>query len=206
MAIERIVIGSKNVGKVDEWFRLFREFGIKAKSLNDFGDIKIPEETGSTFAENARLKASSYAKQIHEYVFAEDGGYEIDYLRGWPGVKSRRILPGDKEATDREIIDIVLERMKGVPREKRTVKLTSAEALSDRDGKIIFEDTAHSAGIITEKLGPVLIPGYPFRTIHYLPELGKTYAELTPEELKAHSHKRPVAKKLAEFLLKYNHA
>jgi XTP/dITP diphosphohydrolase len=206
MAIKRIVIGSKNVGKVEEWSRYFNEFGIETKSLSDFGEVKVPEETGSTFTDNARIKASGYAKQIHEYVFADDGGYEIDFLGGWPSVKSRRILPGEEEGTDQELIDIVLEKMKGVLKEKRTVKLTSAAALSDPDGKIIFEDIAHSPGFITKKPGPVLIPGYPFRTIHFLPDLGKTYAELTPEELKAHSHKRPVAKKLAEFLLKYNHA
>ena len=204
--IEHIIVGSKNVGKVEEWSRYFIEFGIETKNLSDFGELETPEETGSTFAENARIKASGYAKRIHEYVFADDGGYEIDFLDGWPGIRSRRIFPGEKEATDQELIDIVLERMKGVPREKRTVKLTSAAALSNPNGKIIFEDIAHSPGFITEKPGPVLIPGYPFRTIHFLPDLGKTYAELTPEELKAHSHKRPVAKKLAEFLLKYNHA
>jgi XTP/dITP diphosphohydrolase len=204
--IERIVVGSKNIGKVEEWSRYFNEFGIETKSLSDFGELETPEETGSTFAENARIKASDYAKQIHEYVFADDGGYEIDYLKGWPGIRSRRIFPGEKEATDQELINIVLGRMKGVAKEKRTVKLTSAAALSNPDGKIIFEDIAHSPGLITKKPGPVLIPGYPFRTIHFLPDLGKTYAELTPEELKAHSHKRPVAKKLAEFLLKYNHA
>jgi len=105
-----------------------------------------------------------------------------------------------------DLIDIVLSKMKGVPLEKRTVHLTSAAALSDPDGKIIFEDIASSAGFISQSPGPVLIKWYPFRSIHFLPDIGKTYAELSPEELRALSHKRPVAEKLARFLLEYNHA
>jgi len=202
--VERLVIGSKNIGKVDEWKQFFREFGIESANLSDFGELESPMETASTFIENARLKAFGYAKQIHEFVFADDGGYEIDYLGGWPGTGSRRILSGGKEGTDQELIEIVLRKMKGVPREKRTVKLTSAAALSDPKGRIIFEDIVHSAGIISEVPGPVLIPGYPFRTIHFLPELGKTYAELTEEEIRSHSHKRPVAEKLAKFLDEFN--
>ncbi len=201
---ERIVIGSKNIGKVNEWRSFFQEFGIGTDDLFRFSHIPEPEETGETFVDNARIKASWYAKYTNQFVFADDGGYEIDYLGGWPGTKSRRILPGGKEGTDQDLIEIVLEKMKGVPLEKRTVKLTSAAALSDPGGKIIFEDIAHSPGVIAEVPGPVLIPGYPFRTIHFLPELGKTYAELTEEELKSHSHKRPVAERLAKFLRESN--
>ena len=200
MVSKRIVIGSRNVGKIDEWEKYFLNFGIKTDGLEVFGRMPEPRENGKTFVENARIKASGYAKLINRFVFADDGGYEIDYLGGWPGVKSRRILPGGKEATDQELIDIVLERMKGLPYELRTVRLTSAAALSDPEGNIIFEEVASSPGIISEKPGPVLIPGYPFRTIHFLPDLNKTYAELTEEEMRAHSHKRPVAEKLARFL------
>jgi XTP/dITP diphosphohydrolase len=206
MAVESILIGSKNVAKVAEWGRFFDELGIKVVLFPGFKDVPEPSEGGATFIDNARIKASSYAKLTGKHVFADDGGYEIEYLGGWPGVKSRRILPGEKDGTDQQLIDVVLEKMKGVPSEKRGVSLTSAAAFSDPSGKIIFETVASSKGFISEVQGPILIPGYPFRSIHYLPDLGKTYAELTEEELKAHSHKRPVAEKLAGFLLEYNHA
>lgn len=201
---EHLVIGSKNVAKVNEWRSFLHELGIEADDLSRFSSIPEPEETGETFIDNARIKASWYARFTNQLVFADDGGYEIDFLGGWPGTKSRRILPGEKEGTDQDLIEIVLEKMKGVPMEKRTVNLTSAAALSDPNGKIIFEDIAHSPGIISETQEQVLIPGYPFRTIHFLPELGKTYAELTEVELKAHSHKRPVAERLAKFLKESN--
>jgi len=204
--MERLIIGSKNIAKTQEWSIFLNEFGLQALYLKDFGDFADPQETGSTFEENADIKASTYAKLTHNFVFADDGGYEIDYLGGWPGVKSRRILPGDKEATDQQIIDIVLEKMKGVPNELRTVKLTSAAALADPEGNIIFHEIVSSPGILTDKPGPVSMPGYPFRSIHFLPDLNKTYAELTEAELKSHSHKRPVAERLAKFLLEYSHA
>jgi len=200
MAVERITIGSRNPGKVNEWMKFLREFDIEAFGLWRYSYIPKPDENAATFLENARIKASWYAKLTGSLVVADDGGYEIDYLDGWPGVKSRRILAGEAEGTDQELIDTVLEKMKGVLREKRTVSLTSAAALSDPDGKIIFEDIAHSFGYIAEKCGPVIIPGYPFRSIHHIPELNKTYAELTEEELKNRSHKRPVTEKLAKFL------
>lgn len=200
---ERLVIGSLNQAKINEWADFFREFGLEVEEKPHLENLPEPEETGLTFIENARLKAAGYAKLLCKYVFADDGGYEIDALGGLPGVKSRRILPGDREGTDQELIEYVLEKMRGIPYEKRTVRLTSATALSDPHGKIIFEETCSSPGIIAEKQGQILISGYPFRSIHFLPELGKTYAELTEEEHKKYSHKRPVAEKLAKFLLEY---
>ena len=164
------------------------------------GDFPEADEAGKTFAENARIKAEHYALLTREYVFSEDGGYEVDALGGLPGVKSRRILPGDRDGTDQELIDFVLERLKGVPIERRTVKLSFVAALADPKGKIIFEDNNSFVGVVAEKQGPILIPGYPFRSIHLIPELGKTYAELTEEEHDRLSHKRPVAERLAKFL------
>jgi len=200
---KRLIIGSLNPAKINEWADFFREFGLEVEQESNLENLPKPDETGVTFIENARLKAVGYAKLLHKYVFADDGGYEIDALDGLPGVKSRRILPGDKEGTDQELIDYVLEKMRGISYEKRTVKLTSAAVLSDPHGEIIFEEICSSPGIIAEKQGPILISGYPFRSIHLLPELGKTYAELTEEEYKKYSHKRPVAKRLAKFLLEY---
>lgn len=200
---ERLIIGSLNPAKINEWADFFREFGLEVEEEPGLENLPKPEETGLTFIENARLKAAGYAKLFRKYVFADDGGYEIDALGGLPGVKSRRILPGDREGTDQELIDYVLEKMRGIPYEKRTVRLTSAVALSDPYGKIIFEDICSLSGIIAEKQGPTFISGYPFRSIHFLPDLGKTYAELTEDERKKYSHKRPVAERLAKFLIEY---
>lgn len=200
--IEKLAIGSLNQAKINEW-SVFISSVVSIVSISELGHFTEPEETGKTFAENARIKARHYALLIGQYVFGEDGGYEIDYLGGLPGVKSRRILPGDKDGNDQDLIDYVLSRLKGVPKDKRTVRLSFAAAVSDPKGNIIFEDSNSSVGIVAEKQGPILIPGYPFRSIHYLPELGKTYAELTEDEHARYSHKRPVAERLVKFLIEY---
>ena len=196
------MIGSRNETKIKEWSQFLGKV-VPVVGISEIGDFPEPEESGNTFAENARIKASHFARLSGEHVFSEDGGYEVEALGGLPGVKSRRILPGSKDGTDQELIDYVLEKLKGVPPEKRTVKLSSAVAVSNPQGKIVFEGESSSVGVVAKKPGPVLIPGYPFRTIHFLPELGKTYAELTSEEHDRLSHKKPVAEKLAAFLKEY---
>jgi len=201
MRIKRLVIGSTNPGKIKEWKLLLGKFPLV--SVKELGSFPEPEETGKTFAENARIKASHYARLTKEYVYSEDGGYEVEALGGLPGVKSRRILPGGKDGTDQQLIQFILKKLKGVPLKKRIVRLSFAAAVSDPKGNIIFEDSNSFLGTVSEKPGPVRIPGYPFRTIHLISELGKTYAELTEEEHEKYNHKKPVAKRLAKFLLEY---
>ncbi len=135
------------------------------------------------------------------YILSEDGGYEVEALGGEPGVKSRRILDGDREGTDQELIAYVLQRLVGVPFEQRGVKLIVAVAIADPGGEIIYSDRGSFKGVVAEKPGPVLIEGYPFRSIHFISELGKTYAELTEEEHDIYSHKRPLAARIIVFLL-----
>jgi XTP/dITP diphosphohydrolase len=205
MKVKRLILGTNNPGKVEEWSKLFKEYipEMEIMSISEVGDYPEGEESGETFVENAQQKASHYAKLSGEFVFADDGGYEVDALGGKPGVRSRRILPGNKEGTDQELIDYVLGELRGVPKDKRTVSLSGAVAVSDPTGQIIFMDEVKFKGVVAEKPGPTLIPGYPFRAIHYLPEFGKTYAELTEEEHMKLSHKRPVAKRLSRFLIEY---
>ena len=200
MKINRLVLGTTNPGKITEWVEILKPI-ISVLPISAFSSLSHPQETGETFSANARQKATHYARLTHEYVLSEDGGYQVDALGGAPGVNSRRILPGGKDGTDQDLINYVLTKLQGVPLEKRTVKLTCVAAIADPQGKIIFQSQASHAGIVALKPGPVLIPGYPFRSIHYLPRLKKTYAELTPSEHQKYSHKRRIAQKLAKFLI-----
>ena len=199
MRIERIVLGTSNPAKVDEWTKLLQEEipGLEVKAA-----VKLPEpnETGETFEENAVLKAIHYAKLTGDFALADDGGFEIDAFDGAPGVKSKRILPGEREATDKEQIEYVINKMEGMPQEKRGTRFTTAVAVSAPDGKIIYEDRESLEGYVPEKAGKKLIKGYSYRSLLYLPELGKTYAELNEEEHNEHSHKRKIVKRLAKFL------
>src|SRR3989344_7490923 len=123
MKIKRLVLGTTNPGKLSEWKEILGDT-IDLVGISELGLYPEPNESGKTFEENARIKARHYASLSGEYVLSEDGGYEVDALGGAPGVKSRRILPGDKEGTDQELIDYVLKKLKNTPKEKRTVSLT----------------------------------------------------------------------------------
>ena len=199
MQISRLVLGTNNPAKVKEW-KEFLDGIVEVVGISDMGSFPEAKESGKTFEENARIKARHYAKLTREYVLSEDGGYEVNALNGAPGVKSRRILPGDKDGTDEELIEFVLTKLKSVPTEKRTVNLTTAVAIADPKGKIVYEDKESFKGIVSEKPGPVRIAGYPFRTIHFIPELGKTYAELTQREHMKFNHKRKIAERFKKFL------
>ena len=193
-------MGTTNPGKLSEWKEILGDT-IDLVGISELGLYPEPNESGKTFEENARIKARHYASLSGEYVLSEDGGYEVDALGGAPGVKSRRILPGDKEGTDQELIDYVLKKLKNTPKEKRTVSLTCSVCVSDPKGNIVYEDKEKFKGIVSSKPGPILIPGYPFRTIHFIPSLGKTYAEITHEEHKKFSHKRKIAERFKLFLV-----
>lgn len=201
MKIERLVLGSTNQGKLQEWTRFLKDFPII--SISELGSFPEPQESGKTYTENAKIKAKHYAGLTGEFVFSEDGGFEVDALGGLPGVKSRRILPGEKDGTDEELNEYVLSRLKGLSREKRTARLTFVACVSDRKGNIIFEDSNSLEGFVVEETRPVTIRGYPFRSILFIPEAGKTYAELSEEEHKLLSHKKAVAQRLTKFLLEY---
>ena len=199
--IKELLIGSTNPGKIAEWKDFLKET-IGLISVSDLGDLPEPNETGKTFLENARIKARHYANLTKRYVMSDDGGFEVDFLNGAPGVKSRRILPGDKDGTDQELIDFILDKLKGVPESERGANLITVLAVSDPDGNIIYEDKGSFRGVVAQKPSQILISGYPFRSILYIPDLGKNYVELTPEEHEEHNHKKKMARRFVSFLLK----
>lgn len=200
MKVERLIIGTRNKGKLSEWTNFLQD-AMEVVPISDFSNVRDPQESGKTFEENARLKASGYAKQLGEYVFSEDGGFEVDYLGGAPGVKSRRILAGDQDATDEEIIDFIIKKLEGVPKEKRTARLRLVAAVSDPEGNIIWEERAYLEGLIPENPSSELSPGYPFRSVLFVPEAGKLYSEFTGEDHEKFNHKKVIAEKLKTFLL-----
>lgn len=201
MRIKRLVIGSTNPGKIKEWKMLLSKFPLV--SIAQLGKFPEPEENGDTFSEIAKRKAKHYARLTKNFVLAEDGGFEIDFLDGAPGVKSRRILPGDKDGTDQELIDFVMDKLDGVPVSKRGAKLIVSVALATPDGKIIYEDAGEIRGEVPLKSSPNLEPGYPYRSVFFIPEAKKDYVDLTEDEHRRFNHRSAVARRLAKFLLEY---
>lgn len=199
----RILVATKNPGKARE-IESFLGSIFEVVSLADFSDAPDIEETGKTFEENAILKAKKYFEWSGIPSVADDAGLEIDCLNGEPGVLSRR-WPSFAEAsegrfgrekTDRELIDLALEKLKGVPKEKRTAHLVAVGAYYDGRNTII--EWGSIDGYIVEKQMAECEPGYPFRAIFMITEFGKLYQDLTHEEHEKINHRKLLYQRLAE--------
>lgn len=191
--MNKIVIATKNAGKVREFAALFAKRGIDVKSLLDFPDVPDVEETGSTFAENARLKAEAISRRFGCPVIADDSGLAVDALGGRPGVYSARYAGEDKN--DARNIAKLLHELEGVPIEQRTARFHCALAVAI-PGRPTAVVEAACEGYIAE--APRGEGGFGYDPVFYLPEKGKTMAELTPEEKNEISHRAKALAKLDE--------
>lgn len=200
--MQKLLIATTNLGKLAEIKFSLKDLPLELVSLNDLGIIDKTEETGKTFAQNAILKAKFYSQISNLPTISDDGGLEIDILNGEPGVKSRRWIKG-KEATDEELINYTLQKLKGVPLEKRGAQLRTVLALVLPDGKV-YTSEGIVRGIIAEKPHPGRTAGFPFRSLLYLPEIGKFYHkdDLTPEENLKYNHRVKALQKFKRIITK----
>lgn len=189
--MKQVIIATKNAGKTREFQALLAKKGVEVKSLLDFPNCPDVEETGSTFAENAILKAEAMARYFHMIVIADDSGLAIDALRGRPGVYSARYAGEEKD--DQKNIAKVLEELKGVPFEKRTARFHCALAVA-APGRHTTVVEATCEGYITET--PKGENGFGYDPIFYVPQKGKTMAELSKEEKNQISHRAKALAKL----------
>ncbi len=197
LTLIKILIATKNPGKARE-IKDFLGSNFEFVSLSDFKDVPDVEETGKTFEENAALKATKYFEWAGIPAIADDAGLEIDFLNGEPGVKSRRWL--GYEMKDQEMIDTALDKLKDVPKEKRAAHLRTVGVYFD--GKNILTETAAIDGYITEEQTTECQPGYPFRSIFWIPKFEKLYQDLTREEHEQINHRKVVYGKLVDKILK----
>jgi XTP/dITP diphosphohydrolase len=189
--MKEVIIATKNAGKVKEFQALLAKKGVEVKSLLDFPNCPDVEETGSTFAENAILKAEAMAAYFNQTVIADDSGLSIDALDGRPGVYSARYAGEEKD--DRANIAKVLEELNGVPFEKRTARFHCALAVAiPQQRTVVVEGTCE--GYITDT--PRGENGFGYDPIFYVPQKGKTMAELTKEEKNQISHRANALAKL----------
>lgn len=192
--LKQVIIATKNKGKAKDFEAIFAPLGYKVLTLFDVAPDMEIEETGTTFEDNAILKAEAVAKRLNTFVIADDSGLQIDALNGEPGVYSARYA-GDHD--DEANINKVLTKLKGVPEEKRTARFCCCIAITGPSHKTeIFFGTCEGK-ILTEKRGN---RGFGYDPIFYVPSLGRTMAELTAEEKGAISHRGHAIHKLAEQL------
>jgi XTP/dITP diphosphohydrolase len=179
-----IVVASKNQGKVAEFEKAFSQLPVKILSLKDFGDIPEAVEDGATFAENARKKAQHYLQYTKKPCLADDSGLEVDALGGAPGVFSARYA--GEEANDAANNAKLLQQMADVESERRTGRFRCALALTFPDGRILEADGVVEGRLLMAEKGD---GGFGYDPLFFLPELAKTFAELTLSEKNAISHR-----------------
>lgn len=187
----KLLIATTNPGKLAEIRRFLSDIPLELVGLADVGITDTVEETGTTFEENAVLKAKFYAKRSDLPTLADDGGFEIDALAGQPGVKSHRWIHGDRDDTDEELIQYALDRLKDVPEDKRTAQLRLVLALVLPSGEV-FTAEEKVRGIIPPQASPTRHNGFPYRSLLFLPEIGKYYNhdELTATETETYNHRK----------------
>jgi non-canonical purine NTP pyrophosphatase (RdgB/HAM1 family) len=181
-----IVVASKNAGKVKEIAAMFAKLGVAVKSLADFPALPTVEETGTTFEENARLKADGYAKMLELPVLADDSGLQVDALGGQPGVFSARYAgKGHNDAANNAKL---IAELASVPAEQRTAKFVSTLALAKpNQPEHDLVVSGHVDGLIVGL--PQGENGFGYDPYFYLPKRHKTMAQLTPDEKNAVSHR-----------------
>jgi XTP/dITP diphosphohydrolase len=192
-----LVLATRNAHKVVEMRDLLGDLPVELVGVDAFPDAPEPEETGETFAENARLKASAVAKAIGHYALADDSGICIDALGGRPGVYSARWAgPGSGAA---EWIAKTLAELKGVPDARRTARYVCVLALAAPDGRVLAEAEGTFEGYIAH--APRGSGGFGYDPIFLvLDRSGRTAAELTPQEKHALSHRGNAARALLPAL------
>ncbi|UCE42088.1 MAG: RdgB/HAM1 family non-canonical purine NTP pyrophosphatase [Candidatus Aminicenantes bacterium] len=198
MTEEGLLLATTNQGKIKELEARLQDLPLDIFSLKDLHMTQIFPEEGKTFLENARGKSLYYSRYWKNLTLAEDSGITIDYLNGAPGVYSSRFA--GPNATDEDNLQKVLRLLDRIPLEKRKARFISCMVLS-RSGQIITEIQEHADGIITlEKKGQ---EGFGYDPIFFYPPLGKTFAELSPNEKNTVSHRGRVLEKLYTFFLNY---
>lgn len=188
--MEELIIASENKWKIKEIQEILK--GFKVISIRDIGKEIDIEEDQKTFKENAIKKAETMAKALDgKNCIADDSGIEIEYLDGFPGVFTKRWHKG----TDRERNLEIINKLKGVPKEKRKIKFTTAIAISN--GKQTVCEIGSINGYVTEEVRGK--NGFGFDEIFEL-ENGKTLAELSSEEKNKISARKIALEKLKKRL------
>ena len=179
-----IIFATGNQGKLREVRAIVADLGIEVESMKDAGiDVDIVED-GKTFAENALIKARTVCKACGEVTMSDDSGLEIDALGGEPGIYSARYMGED---TSYHIKNMnLVERLEGVPDEKRTARFVCAIACVFPDGRELICRETFEGRIGYEEKGE---NGFGYDPIFYVPEKGCYSAELSPEEKNAISHR-----------------
>jgi len=191
----KLLVATSNPGKIREYRFLLDGLGYQITTLAEEGIAKIVTESRSNYEQNARLKAITYAKLSQLTALADDSGLEVDALNGEPGVMSARFA--GEAATDAEKVSLLLTKLNGVPWERRTACFKCVIAIASPGGRVELCYGECHGMIALEAKGK---NGFGYDPIFFLPELGKTMAELPFEMKNQASHRARASQKARQVL------
>jgi XTP/dITP diphosphohydrolase len=191
----KLLLATNNQAKVREYKSLLKGLRLELVTLAEQGIISVVDEVGESLEENARLKAAALARESRLPALADDSGLEVDALGGEPGRLSARYA--GEGASDRDRIDYLLARLKGVPWERRSARFRCVIAIATPEGEVELCSGECPGFISFEPKGE---QGFGYDPVFYLPELDKTMAELTLEEKNRVSHRGEAARQACQVL------
>ncbi len=195
MSFRRLVVATENEHKLGEYRALLAPVPLQVVSLRAAGGPELPEETGQTFEENALIKARHCVLHTGEASLGDDSGLEVAALRGEPGIRSSRWA--GPAATDADRLRLLLDRMKGILPEERDARFVCVVAVVLPDGEERTFQGVLNGVLTTEPRGA---GGFGYDPILYVPELGRTVGELSPEEKNEISHRGRAARAATAWL------
>ena len=191
----RVILASKNRGKLLEVRSILSDLEVEVVGLEEFPEIPEVVEDRESFLENARKKSEVISKLTGELVIADDSGLEVDALGGRPGVRSARYARDG--ASDEENNLKLLQEMRGIPLADRKARFRCVMVLSSPDGRWWATEGIWEGTIAEEPRGS---GGFGYDPVFFLPELGKTVAELTSEEKNSMSHRAKALESMKKLL------
>lgn len=196
----KILLATQNQGKVKELQEMLADTQIDVLSLHDIENWEDVEETGSTFAENASLKARAAAERTGYIALADDSGLEVDALDGAPGVYSARYAGEPKD--DERNNDKLLKALEKVPDEERTARFRCALVIATPDGKEYLTEGTVEGRISRVRRGK---DGFGYDPLFFMPDFGRTMAELTLTQKNKISHRAQAFQKAIPILKELAH-
>jgi XTP/dITP diphosphohydrolase len=193
--MKEVIIATKNPGKTREFEHIFTPRGVTVRTLLDFPEIDDVEETGSSFEENATLKAEAVSKQLNKMVIGDDSGLVVDALEGRPGIYSARYAGDHKD--DQENLEKVLSELAGITKENRSARFYCALAVAIPNEKTVTVFGTCEGSILEEPKGT---NGFGYDPIFFVPDKGVAMAELSGDEKNQISHRANALKKLDDIL------
>jgi XTP/dITP diphosphohydrolase len=190
-----LLLASQNPGKLEEMRLLACGLPFHVLGPREMGLLEAPEETGASFLENARIKALAYAHLSGVLTVADDSGLSVDALGGAPGLFSSRF--GGDGASDLDRNRLLLEKLQGVPRDKRGACFTSAVVVA-RGDEVLFEVEEQVCGLIAEAMRGD--SGFGYDPLFLYPPYGRTFGEVERGEKDRVSHRGKAFARLRGFL------